>query len=333
LHAAEHIGISGRAIGPTGPASPTSLTSLTTLTRSAAYDTLRAPDSTADAMTKLRYDATHWTPHSNVFQARDLRHGPLAVWQAAQTFGGSSAYALLGPDIERPAGRTHNPPSAVGPGWNAAWNHAPPVGAGPNLSFTQDAANVWYRGHLINGEWSGSGTQWSNLTPLTSQANANHRFVEGRMRVYLQNFRAFNEMGSGHQTYWYALKYWVQVATAPWSAVPAAGDLYSYCPNMIKVTWRVVTINKPMGGMGGTAMAALAAAGAAIDIAVKTPAGAGGIAMDLPNIPLHNVPAALTLNVANLADMGGGVHPLPPGAPLIHGVNSNYDGEVEIFQN
>lgn len=284
-------------------------------------------------MTKLRYDHVHWTPHNDVFMARGHAHGPLAVWQAGQTFGGSSAYALLGPDIERPNGRTHNPPSALGPGWDLAWLHAPPVGGGPAFPFTLDANNIWYRGHLINGEWGGSGGNWNNLTPLTAQANANHRTVENRLRVYLQNFRAFNEMGSGHQTYWYALQYWVQVATAPWSAAPAVGDLYSYCPNMIKVTWRVVTIAKPMGAMGGNAMTALNAAGAAIDAAVKTQAAGGGIGADMPNIPVHGIAAVLTLNAANLADAGGGVHALPGTAPAIPAANSPYDGSVEIFQD
>ena len=282
-------------------------------------------------MTKLCYDGVHWTVHNNVFTARGHRHGPLAA-RYGQNIGGTSAYALLGPDIERPGGRTHNPPTALGAGWNAAWGNAPP-GPGPGLHFTQDANNLWYRGHLINGEWAGSGVNWSNLTPLTTQANANHRTVENRLRIYLQNFRAYSEMGNGHRVYCYALQYWVEVSTAPWAAAPAANDLYSYCPNMIRVTWRVVTINLPVGGAHGTAMTVLGGAGAAIDVAPIAQAGAGAIAMDLPNIPLHGIPAVLTNNAANLADIGGAVYALPPGAPVIPAVSTGYDGRVEIFQD
>lgn len=284
-------------------------------------------------MSKICYDGAHWTPDSPVFASRSQRQGPLAVWHGQQ-MGGTSAYALLGPDIERPGGRTHNPPTALGAGWDQAWGNAPPAGGGPGFPFTQDAANNWFRGHLINGEWNGSGALWNNLTPLTAQANANHRTVEMRMRVFLQNFRAFDGMGNGHSAYWYALHYWVQVSTAPWAAPPAAvGNLYAYCPNMIKVTWRIVRINKPVGAPGTTAMAALAAAGAAIDVAAKVGATPANIAFDLPNIPLHGVPAALTNNIANAAAVGGGVFALPAGAPAIPAAASPYDGTVEIFQN
>lgn len=284
-------------------------------------------------MTKLRYDHVHWTPHHDVFTARGHRQGPLAVWQAGQTFGGTSAYALLGPDIERPGGRTNNVPSATGPGWDLAWSHAPPAGAGPTFPFTQDGTTSWKRGHLINAEWAGSGANWNNLTPLTTQANANHRTVEGRLRLYLQNFRAFNEMGAGHATYWYALQYWVQVSTLPWSSAPAVGDLYSYCPNMIRATWRVVRITKPVGAMGGNAMTAVNGAGAAIDAAVKTQATAAGIGGDMPNINVHGIPAVLTFNLANQGEAGGAVHPVPGAAPAIPPVSSPYDGSVEIFQD
>lgn len=284
-------------------------------------------------MSKIRYNGALWTPDNPVFASRMQAQGPLALWHG-QNMGGTSAYALLGPDIERPGGRTHNPPNAVGAGWDQAWANGPPGGAGPNLCFTQDANNNWYRGHLINGEWDGSGANWNNLTPLTSQGNANHRTVETRMRVYLQNFRAFDTSANGHKTYWYALHYWVQVSTVPWAAAPAAaGNLYSYCPNMIRVTWRIVRINKPVAGLGTTPMVALATAGANIDAAAKPGATPAQIAVDLVNIPANNIPAALTNNAVNLAAVGGGVYALPPGAPPISPVASPYDGSVEIFQD
>lgn len=283
-------------------------------------------------MSKICYDGVHWTPDNPIFAFRSQVQGPLAMW-FGQNMGGTSAYALLGPDIERPGGRAHNPTTATGAGWDQAWGHAPPGGAGPGFPFTLDAVNIWCRGHLINGEWNGSGAHWDNLTPLTSQGNANHRTVEMRMRVYLQNFRAFDSMGNGHQTYWYALHYWVQVSTAPWAAAPAVGNLYSYCPNMIRVTWRIVRINKPVGAPGTTGMAALGAAGAAITAAPKVGATPANIALDLPNLPPHGVPAALTNSAANAAGIGGAVYPLPAGAPAIPAAVSPFDGTVEIFQD
>src|SRR5262249_6004277 len=106
---------------------------------------------------------THWTSDSAVFtSARDV-HGPLAV-RHGQNFGGTSAYAVLGPDICMTGGATNHTPTATGRGWDAAWGNA--AAGGPAIYFTQDGANSWKRGHLINAEWGGSGSQWENLVPL-----------------------------------------------------------------------------------------------------------------------------------------------------------------------
>lgn len=283
-------------------------------------------------MSKIQYTPANWTPDQVLFTSRRQAHGPLAI-RNGRPIGGTSAYALLGPDIAMPGGLTNNPPTAVGPGWNAPWGGA----GGPPLSFVQDTNQTWVRGHLINGEWNGSGANWNNLVPLTAVANANHKFVEGRMKVYLQKFRAFDQNNNGgHNPYWYGLQYWVQASLDPWAAAPAlANDLYAYAPNMIKITWRLVTLPKPAAGLwGGNAMAAVAGTPAWIDVTpVLTPATAATIVPDLPTIPGHNIPAVLVNNAANVAAAGGLVYALPPGAPAIPAVASAYDGEVEIMQD
>jgi hypothetical protein len=281
-------------------------------------------------MSRIRYAAGNWTPNSLLFTSHRQDQGPLAM-RHGRTIGGTSAYVLLDPDIAMPGGTTNNPPTAAGAGWNAPWAGV----GGPALCFTQDGNQTWIRGHLVNGEWDGSGANWDNLVPMTSGANANHKWVEARMKVYLQNFRAFEENSNGgHNAYWYGLQYWVQASTDPWAAVPAAADLYSYAPNMIKVTWRIVTVQKPAPGTWPTGMASVAATPAWINATpALIPATMATIGLDLPNLPANNIPAALVNNPANLAATGGPVFALPVGAPAIHPVASPYDGTVEVMQD
>lgn len=292
-------------------------------------------------MTQLSYNAGHWTINHNVFCAHNHQNNGLATWHG-QTFGGQCAFALLGPDIMAPAGATHNAPTAVGPGWNAAWPHA----GAPGMYFTQDATFNWKRGHLINGEWGGSGANWDNLTPLTSTANSNHKTIENRMRVLLSSFEAFER--SGHQPYWYCIRYWVQVSNTPFAAAPApAINLYSYAPNSIKITWRIYRLTKPVLGAGTTAGAADAAATGAI----AAPAAAGmaqatnaQIAADLNGMPAGAPPACLPNSPANTADMaatalavaGGAAPPyynIPAGWPPIPAISNGQDGQCVIYQS
>ncbi|TWS96630.1 hypothetical protein [Reyranella sp. CPCC 100927] len=281
-------------------------------------------------MTKIQYSVGKWTSDSNLFTKRRDTPGPLAI-RHGRTFGGTSAYALLGPDLTMPGLATKNAPSATGPGWDTPWTGM----GGPGLTFTEDTNETWVRAHLINGEWSGSGANWNNLVAMTSCGNANHKWVEARMKTYLQNFRAFDlHSNGGHNNYWYALQYWVQASTDPWAAVPAAGDLYSYAPNMIKVTWRIVTVAKPAPGAWATSWGAVAAIPGWIEAhAVVAPATIATIGPDLPNIPLNNIPPVLVNNAANVAGVGGATYGLPAGAPAIPGTGSVYDGAVEIMQD
>jgi len=282
-------------------------------------------------MTKIQYTAGKWTPDSNLFTTRREAHGPLAV-RNGRTMGATSAYALLGADLAMPGLATKSPPSATGPGWDAPWAGA----GGPGICFTQDGNQTWVRAHLINGEWGGSGTNWNNLVPMTSGGNANHKWVEARMKVYLQNFRAFDlNSNGGHNNYWYALQYWVQASQDPWAAPPAAAaNLYSYAPDMIKVTWRLVTVAKPAAGTWLSSGAATGATPAWVEAnAVLVPATVATIVPDLPNIPANNIPAVLVNNAANVAGIGGLVYATPPGAPAIPAAASAYDGTVEIMQD
>lgn len=282
-------------------------------------------------MSRILYSAGHWTADSVLFTHHRDGNGPLAV-RHGRAMGGTSAYVLLGPDIAMPGGTTNHLPTAAGAGWDMPWGGV----GGPGICFMEDANAVWIRGHMINGEWDGSGANWNNLVPLTSGANANHKAVEARMKIYLQNFRLFDKNNNGgHNGYWYGLQYWVQASTDPWAAPPAAAaNLYSYAPNMIRVTWRIVTLPKPPAGTWFTGMAAVAGAAAWIDaVPALTPATMATIGLDLPNLPANNVPAVLVNNPANLAATGGAVYPLPGGVPGIHAAASPYDGTVEIMQD
>ncbi|WP_415919965.1 hypothetical protein [Tateyamaria sp. SN6-1] len=285
-------------------------------------------------MTKLCYDGQRWSADYIVFGYARKSYGPGAVWHG-QTFGGTSAFALLGPDIAAPGGTTHNPPQAKGPGWDQAWTHA--ALGGPAYHFTNDPNHIaWKRGHLLNAEWGGSGTLWSNLVALTAQANANHATVEGHVRTLLTRFRQFDMSNHGRNAYWYCIGYWVQAATLPWSAGNLADDLYSYCPNMIRVTWRVMRMTKPTGAPGTTFGSHLTATQGHIRNAVwGTPACRSATAPDLANdgIILPGAPPpVLTNSLANQNEAGGVTHPVAPGAPA-PGVAGPHDGTVEIFQN
>lgn len=296
-------------------------------------------------MTKICYDGVHWTSDHVLFKYAGMRRGPLATWHG-QTFGGTCAYAFLGPDLKMPGGASHNPPKATGPGWDQAWTHA--AAGGPPCQFTTDPNGItWVRGHLVNGEWGGPGDYWENLTPLTSQGNANHKTIENLLKTYLENFKNFDQSNAGHRAYWYCLQYWVQVSNVPWAAAPATmNDLYSYAPNMIKATWRIKRLAKPVGAAGTTASAHFVASVTHVDqppAGTLTPATGAQIAADLPHMPAGAAPAFLTATPANAVEFAataaavaaGGVppyHAIPAGWPGIPAAANPFDGECVIYQ-
>lgn len=160
-----------------------------------------------------------------------------------RNMGGLSSSVIIGPDLSLPGGTTNNPPNVTGQGWDQAW-----IGAGyPTVTFVGpqgDTSNTWIAGHLVNGEWRGPGNNWANITPLTSQANANHKTVE----TYMKNFclASLQYDNSTYRNDWYGILYIVQRSTTPWAAPPAAqNNLYSYAPEFIKVSWRAISITKP----------------------------------------------------------------------------------------
>jgi hypothetical protein len=187
-------------------------------------------------MSSIRYNGKMQAQHT-LFTAARVENGPLATRQGL-LFGGQWGAVLIGPDISLPGGITINPPTAGGPIWDTL------VGGGrPNITFTQDINHNWKRGHLVNGEWQGSGSSWDNLTPLTPADNANHKTVEQYMRSFCAVSLLYD--CGAYRTHWYGIAYVVECSTNPWAAVPNNADLYAYAPEFIKVSWRAVAIPKP----------------------------------------------------------------------------------------
>ncbi|MEL6889247.1 MAG: hypothetical protein AAFO86_11125 [Pseudomonadota bacterium] len=284
-------------------------------------------------MTRLCYDGTRWSSNQNIFTSMVQTYGNAATYHGIQ-FGGTGAYGFLGPDITRSGGATNHTASATGPGWNQAWTEGM---GGPDVTFTEDTTHDWVRGHLLNGEWGGSGSNWANLIAMTAGANANHKTVEGHVRKWLNKFRTFDDTASGHTTYWYGIRYWVQASTSPFSEDNDGDDLYSYCPNMIRVTWRIVRIAKPVGVAGtsaGSAVTATAAGLRAITPANFVAATAAQIEGNITSRPTK--PGAILPNTEEnraSAAADSAVRALSNGIPAIPVAGSTYDGSVQVYQS
>ncbi|AKT43906.1 hypothetical protein [Chondromyces crocatus] len=193
-------------------------------------------------MSRVSYNG-RWQVDALLFTTVNLNNGPLSQ-RYGVSMGGTWGYALLGPDLAMPGGSSPgNGPTAVGPGWNQPW---PPDPRGrPNETFVQDLNQKWIRGHLVNGEWNGSGANWSNLTPLTSTANSNHKTVEQFVKNYLTASHQYEN--GGYRDDWYGLEYLAECAVAPWSHPTSTNqtNLYSYATEFVRVTVRAVSIKKP----------------------------------------------------------------------------------------
>lgn len=253
---------------------------------------------------------------SAIFTSTNMLHGGLSVRQGI-AFGASAAVAILGPDLMLYGMGLPHVPTATGAPWDAL---LPGVGR-PLLSFTQDTTFTWIRGHLINGRWGGSGANWNNLTPLTSTANSNHSTVEGYIDNYLTNSLSYDN--AAYRTHWYGVCYLVQCSVAPFSHPTTTGNaqLYSYAPAFIRVSWRAISIAKPIN----TAVHAVTAWLPGAPIA---PVGMFPGAFNVPVRPtVMNGVAALPLgNVA-----GGAVLGVAPGWFPAAQVNG-FDGDIEIHQ-
>lgn len=259
-----------------------------------------------------------WSTDQVIFTMTQYQTGGLAPRQQIN-FGAASAAAILGPDLCMPGVQGNNVPTAVGAPWDAQ------LPAGPAETFTTDGNNNWVRAHLINGRWGGPGNTWQNLTPLTATGNANHATVEGYIDAYLAACRQFETSGQGQQPVWYGVYYCVQASQDPWSDANTTADtnLYSYAPAFIKISWRAVTITKPVN-------VSPQAAAANIDNypmagVVNFPQG-----FQLPQLPAV-MNGAATLPAAGNVAGGAVLGALPANFPVAQ-VNG-FDGWIEVHQD
>ncbi|MEO7328352.1 MAG: hypothetical protein ABI193_07225 [Minicystis sp.] len=265
-------------------------------------------------MSNLVYNGHAQAQHT-LFTSSALGNGLLSTRQGVP-FAGCSGFVLVGPDISLPAGITLNPPSAVGAYWDTLAG-----GGRPLVTFTTDANFAWKRGHLVNGEWSGPGNTWNNLTPLTPTANGNHKTVEQYMRAFCLASLAYDVGPGGYKANWYAIAYLVQCAVNPWSVAPANADLYSYAPEFIKVSWRAVTVAKPN------------LQPANIPGYLNGPLVFGGV-LALPFVPPVRplaIAGAVVPVVGNAA--GGAVYGAPVGVVYPGAQANGFDGDIEVHQN
>lgn len=255
-----------------------------------------------------------WSTQSVIFQLTKSAMSPLSVRQG-QAFGASAASGLVGPDLKMPGGEFNNPPTATG----YVWNQPATFAGGPVITFTEDGNYQWKRGHLVNGRWGGLGSDWRNLTPLSNIANPNHATIEAYMDRYMINSLAYEQ--AAHRTHWYCLWYAVQCSANPFSGAPSKGDLYSYAPEFIKVSWRAVSVVKPINSSVAAVTANPLMAGGPVTVPAlpfAAPATPG-----VPGWPVTVLPAG---NVAGGAVLGA----LPAGYPAAQA--NGFDGHIEIHQ-
>lgn len=270
-------------------------------------------------MSRVIYATTHagqhWSADTPIFTITREASGAQAQRQIAN-FGASWAAAVLGPDLIMPGQQGVNAPTAVGAPWNQL------LMGGPPLCFIQDVNNIWVRGHLINGRWGGAGNTWQNLTPLTAIANPNHATVEAYIDSFL--ISAHNYEDAAHRNDWYGVYYCVQCSAAPFSDPMTTnnGNLYSYAPAFIKISWRAVSIPKPVNTQAVTAANNIGTY--AVNAVPALPMG-----FVVPPVPGVMV-GAQTLPAPNVA--GGAVLGALPGAFPAAQANG-FDGTIEIHQS
>jgi hypothetical protein len=272
-------------------------------------------------MSRIIYQTTasgpKWSAPQAIFTSTEILTGPLSVRQGRH-FGASVASAVLGPDIMMPGGQTNNPPSVGGYPWD---NTSTVFSGGPPVTFSQDNTHAWIRGHLINGRWGGTGNTWANLTPLTSIANPNHATIESYMDRYLTSSLNY-ENTTPYKSAWYGIYYAVQCSANPFAAAPANNDLYSYAPEFIRITWRAISIQKPVNQPVVTVHAN--------PLVVGTPAAVHVLPFPAPTTPTINGWPVAVLPPGNVP--GGAVlEELPARFPAQQA--NGFDGQIEIHQS
>jgi len=268
-------------------------------------------------LSKIIYTTTttgsRWCLAESIFTTCHREYGDISVRQGLR-FAASHASAVLGPDLAMSQQLPH-PPTATGPIWNQL------VFGGPPVIFADDMNHTWIRGHLINGRWGGTGAEWYNLTPLTATANANHKTVEGFIDEFIRKSLCYEE--AEKREYWYGVYYCVQCSFHPFSDHATSGptNLYSYAPAFIKISWRAVSIHKPVNKKVEDVRANLA--NLSVNPVRTFPRG-----FPLPDRPaIMANPVVPVGNVANGAVLGA----LPVNFPAAEPGN-HFDGEIEIHQ-
>src|SRR5262245_19505849 len=161
------------------------------------------------------------------------RYGPTRTYNNINCGGSQLVVAILGPDLGD--GRKRGSSTASGKSLSR-------VISGLNRT---SPGRSWVAGHLLNGEWGGSGTDPKNLTPLTSEANSNHETFEGHIKNLLVVCNQIdNDQNSAALAYWYAVEYKVEVSATTFAQTPAHDDWHSYAYSHITIKYRVVTVDK-----------------------------------------------------------------------------------------
>ncbi len=266
-------------------------------------------------MSNLQFNGAPQAQHT-LFTSARVQNGGLAPRQGFN-FGGQYGAVLIGPDISMPGGITINPPQAGGPIWDTV------VPGRPNVTFVTDANHAWKRGHLVNGEWNGSGVAWTNMTPLTPADNVNHKTVEQYMRNFCSKSLQYDVGAGGYKANWYGIAYLVQCSTDPWAAHPANTELYSYAPAFIKVSWRAVAIPKPNSQAAGIQAYLNGLAGFPTVAALPFAAPVRPLAIAGACVPLAG-------NVA-----GGAVFAYPGAGGVAYPAaqGNGFDGDIEVHQS
>lgn len=159
-----------------------------------------------------------------------------------RSFGATYAYAVLGPDLKMPGGEMANTPNVDAPLWNGRPKRI------TKITFNEDKKyEQWIRGHLINGRWGGTGSNWRNLVMLTNHANKTHRdVVESFIDAYLKVSR-FHEQNNKQDPI-YGIYYLVRCSEDSFAGKVNnfTDNIYSYAPHFIEVSWRAIEIQKPI---------------------------------------------------------------------------------------
>ncbi len=256
------------------------------------------------------------SPEVEVFVKAHENYGPVSNRQGLE-IGATAASILLGPDVRMPDEIRFNPPQISGSVWDTVLG-----GNRPETTFRQDRTYRWDKAMLLCGQWNCSGKLWNNIIPVTETAFNNHETVEEYINEYLEACYQF-ELDE-YREIWYGLFYGVVCSEEPFSEKSETSDtnLYSYAPKFFKISWRAITITKPITITAEDARQAMETY--TINPVEKFPKG-----LELPEKP------GIMHSTTCISESGN-----PPGGALIAELPSNFpeaqdngfDGDVEVHQ-